>query len=238
VARNLYVVGTAGSGKTTLVGAFATWMASQGLDTVKVNLDPGADQLPYEPDVDIRDWVSVPEIMREQGLGPNGAQVAAADMLALNATEVAEVLEKYETPYLLIDTPGQLELFALREASRVIIDAFGREDSVLVYLTDPLTAGRASGFISSTMLAVTTQFRHALPFLGVLAKADLLEEEELQRIVKWSQDPFSLYEALTEDVGTPKGVLDVGFFRSMEEMGVYRKLTPVSSDVPFGFEDI
>jgi len=91
VGRNLYFVGTAGSGKTTMVGAFATWLNSQGLDCIKVNLDPGVDQLPYEPDVDIRDWISVPEIMKEQGLGPNGAQIAAADMLALNAGEVAEV---------------------------------------------------------------------------------------------------------------------------------------------------
>ena len=241
MSRNLYFVGTAGSGKTTLVGAYASWMNSQGLDCVKVNLDPGAGDLPYEPDVDIRDWISVPEIMKEQGLGPNGAQVAAADMLALNAGEVAEVLEKYETPYFLIDTPGQLELFALREASRAIIRAFGEEDSALLYLVDPITAKQPSGFVTSMLLSATTQFRHRLPFFGVLAKADLLEEEDLNKVLRWSQDPFALYEALTDDKsepGTVKVVLDSEFLRAMEEMGLYRKLVPVSATLPFGLEEV
>ncbi len=238
VARNLYFVGTAGSGKTTLVHAFATWMSSQGLDTVSVNLDPGVDQLPYQPDVDIRDWISVPEIMKERGLGPNGAQIAAADMLALNAGEVAEVIDRFETPYILLDTPGQLELFAFREASKVIIDAFGREQSALVFLTDPAMARRASGFVSATLLAVTTQFRHSLPFIHLLSKADLLPEPELERVVKWSLDAMSLYQALTEDEASPKTVLDLGFFQAMEDMGVYKRLSPVSSELMFGFEEI
>ena len=238
MGRNLYFVGTAGSGKTTMVGAFATWLNSQGLDCIKVNLDPGVDQLPYEPDVDIRDWISVPEIMKEQGLGPNGAQIAAADMLALNTKEVAEVLDKYETPFFLVDTPGQLELFVLREASTVIIDGFGREESALIFLTDPQTARRPSGFVSATLLAVTTQFRHSLPFLHVLSKADLLEEEDLKRLVNWSENPFALYEALGEEPGSAKMLLDTEFFRAMDEMGVYKRLTPVSSDIPYGFDDI
>ena len=85
MARNLYFLGTAGSGKTTMVYAFQMWMNSQGLDCVTVNLDPGAEALQYSPDLDVRDYVNMEEIMAEQGLGPNGAQVAAADMVAMNA---------------------------------------------------------------------------------------------------------------------------------------------------------
>jgi len=38
MARNLYFVGTAGSGKSTMVRAFQTWMAAQGLDAITMNL--------------------------------------------------------------------------------------------------------------------------------------------------------------------------------------------------------
>ncbi|MCJ2520465.1 MAG: ATP/GTP-binding protein, partial [Candidatus Thermoplasmatota archaeon] len=38
----LYVVGTAGSGKSTLVRANNEWSNLQGYDSVIVNLDPGA----------------------------------------------------------------------------------------------------------------------------------------------------------------------------------------------------
>ena len=238
MARNLYFLGTAGSGKSTMVYAFQVWMNSQGFDCITVNLDPGAESLEYAPELDVRDYVRTEEIMQEQGLGPNGAQVAAADMIALNARELAEVLETFETNYVLIDTPGQIELFTFRASGPVLIDALGREDSVLVYLNDPALVKTASGFISSVLLSATVQFRHGLPFINVLSKSDLLSEEELERIVKWSLDPFALYEALFVDPATPKTLLDVEFLKSMESIGVYRRVHPVSSEITFGFEEI
>jgi len=238
VARNLYFIGTAGSGKSTMTHAFRSWMESQGLDAVSVNLDPGAERLQYDPEVDIRDWIRLDEIMEQHGLGPNGAQVVAADMLALNATEIANVLETFETNYFLIDTPGQMELFTFREASRILIDTFGREDTALVYLNDPALVKQPSGYISSVLLAATTQFRHSVPFVNVLSKSDLLTPEELERTVKWSLDPFALYDALVTGDATPKMTLDVSFFESLEAIGVYKRLFPVSAETLFGFEDI
>jgi len=120
----------------------------------------------------------------------------------------------------------------------VIVDAFGRDDSALVYLNDPNLVRAATGFISSVLLSATVQFRHGLPFLNILSKSDLLPEPDLERIVKWSLDPFALYEALFADQTTPKTLLDVEFLKSMEAIGVYRRLVPVSSEVMFGFEEI
>ncbi len=238
MARNLDFIGTAGSGKSTMVYAFQLWMNSQGLDCVTVNLDPGAESLAYAPDVDVKDWVDLDKIIEEQELGPNGAQVAAADLLALNAREIAEVLETFETNYFLIDTPGQIELFTFRSSGPAIIDAFGREDSAFVYLNDPNLVKTSSGFISSVLLSATVQFRHALPFLNVLSKSDLLEEADLEKVVKWSLDPIALYEALFADAATPKTLLDAEFLKSMESIGIYRRLVPVSSELMFGFEEV
>src|SRR2546427_13139888 len=238
MARNLYFLGTAGSGKSTMVYAFQLWMNSQGLDCVTVNLDPGAEALQYSPDLDVRDYVNLEEVMAEQGLGPNGAQVAGAGMAAMNAKELADVLETFETNYVLIDTPGQIELFTFRASGPVLIDAFGRADSALVYLNDPALVRTASGFISSVLLNATVQFRHGLPFINVLSKADLLPEPELENIVRWSLDPFALYEALFEDAATPKTLLVVEFLKSMKTIGVCRRVHPVSCELTFGFEGI
>ena len=238
MARNVYVIGTAGCGKSTMVRAFHEWLAAQGLDSVLVNLDPGAEELLYDAEVDVRDWIKLSEVMEEHGLGPNGAQVVAADMLALNAGEVAEVLDGFKTNYFLIDTPGQMELFTFRESSKVVIDAFGREDSILVYLNDPALVKTPSGLISSVLLSATAQFRHSLPFINVLSKADLLAEEDLEKVVNWSGDPIALYDALMEDSTTPKTLLDVEFMKGLETIGVYRRLLPVSSEAMFGFEEV
>jgi len=65
-----------------------------------------------------------------------------------------------------------------------------------------------------------------------------LSEEDLERIVKWSLDPFALYEALFSEGTTPKTLLDVEFLKSMETIGVYRRVFPVSSEIAFGFDEI
>src|SRR4030042_3551056 len=106
VQKNLFIVGTAGCGKSTLTNAFLVWLQNQGYDAVTVNLDPGADSLPYDPDVDVRGWIKLNDIMREYGLGPNGAQVAAADLLALNIKKITDVTSQFVSDYVTIDTPG------------------------------------------------------------------------------------------------------------------------------------
>lgn len=236
--RNIYFIGTAGSGKSSLVHAFKEWTELQGLDSVILNLDPGAETVPYVPEVDIRDWVRLDEVMVEYALGPNGAQIVCSDMIALNAKEVAQTVDTFKSNYLLIDTPGQMELFAFRQSSTVIVDALGKEDSFLVFLSDPQLSRTPSGFVSSLMLCAVTHFRFLVPFINVLSKSDLLTDEELGRIMGWSRDPYSLYDSFSGEHGTPQTVLSIELFKAMESVGVYRELTPVSSEVPSGMEDI
>ncbi|MFQ5908736.1 MAG: ATP/GTP-binding protein [Thermoplasmata archaeon] len=234
----LYVVGTAGSGKSTLVEAYRAWAVLQGYDAITLNLDPGVEAMPYDADVDIRDWIRLSEIIEEYELGPNGAQIVAADLIAAHVKEVGQVLEGFETDFILVDTPGQMELFTFRESSRVVIEAFGRDEGFLLYLSDPILVKSPSGLVSSLLLSATAQFRHALPFLNILSKADILSEEDLQTVLKWSTDPYSLYDALVEEGASPKQVLDAEFLKALENIGVYRRLTPISSEIPYGMEDL
>ena len=46
----IYFVGTAGSGKSTLVKAYKDWLDSTGTESITINLDPGVDMLPYDAD--------------------------------------------------------------------------------------------------------------------------------------------------------------------------------------------
>ena len=47
-------------------------------DAIAVNLDPGAERVHYD-EFDVRDLISLTEVMTEYDLGPNGAQILAAD---------------------------------------------------------------------------------------------------------------------------------------------------------------
>lgn len=234
----IYFVGTAGSGKSTLTYAFQQWMNQQGYDAITVNLDPGVENLAYTPDIDIREWIVLSDIMREFDLGPNGAQVAAADMLAMKIPEVKSVIDTFKTDYILIDTPGQMELFTFRESSRYIIEYLEKTRSLIAFLFDPFLARTASGFISQILLSVTAQFRFTVPAVNVLSKIDMLKSEEIDLIEEWSENPYRLYDDAISEKTTMHTQLSVELFRVLEEMGVFRALIPLSSETRYGLEDL
>ncbi len=234
----LFFIGTAGSGKSTLVGAFKQWCDDSGVDTLVINMDPGADALPYEADIDIREWISLEEVMQEYNLGPNGAQIVAADLMAVNINKMLEVLEGDDSDYVLVDTPGQLELFAFRESSNVLVDSFGREDSMLIYLSDPSLCKSPNGFVTAMTLGCLAQFRLQIPMINLLSKADTLSEEDEQRMLDWYSVPDSLFGDLLDADSSPETVVGMELFKAMENTGIFGEIRSVSAETSLGMEEI
>lgn len=234
----IYFVGTAGSGKSTLVKAYKDWLDSTGTESITINLDPGVDMLPYDADVDIRDWVALDEVMAEFNLGPNGAQVVASDLMAVNIGKMKEVVDDYTETYALVDTPGQLELFAFRESSRTIVNSFGKDDSMVVYLSDPMLCRSSNGFISNMVLASLVQFRLELPVINILTKIDVLTEDETDRMLNWYNDPDSLYDDLLDNDSNPQTVVGTELFKAMENLGTFGEMRAVSAVQSIGLEEI
>ncbi len=75
----VFIIGTAGSGKSLLTASLNEWLKVGKQKTATVNLDPGVLTLPYVPDIDVRNYINVNELMEKYGLGPNGALLMAAD---------------------------------------------------------------------------------------------------------------------------------------------------------------
>jgi GTPase SAR1 family protein len=232
----VYFTGTAGAGKTSLVQAFEKWIEAAGYDAVVVNLDPGNENPEFEADIDIRDWVRLPDVMQEYGLGPNGAQVAAADMIALKVFEVKQTLSGFRSDFILVDTPGQMELFAFRESSKAIVDALSGDRSMVAFLFDPALARSPSGFVSLLMLSATVEFRFRLATVNLLTKADLLTPEQLEEVIGWGEESDRLYEAVTRETATPDVQLSTEVFRAIEAMAPLATLIPTSSRDGTGME--
>src|SRR5689334_16323814 len=90
----VFVTGTAGSGKSLLTSRLIQWYADNGVFAGTLNLDPGVLQLPYTPDIDVRDLVDINAIMENYGLGPNGSLVMASDLIATKIDEIQEDVDK------------------------------------------------------------------------------------------------------------------------------------------------
>lgn len=238
---SLFNIGTAGCGKSTLTWSMGEWMSENGYTSTLVNLDPGADALPYEPDIDVREWITTQDVMDEYGLGPNGAQVVAADMLALHLNKVVEAIDSERAQYVIFDTPGQIELFAFRESSRELIRRLFPDKSYMIYLIDPFNARTPSGFISQLMLSSLSKLRFQSPCQEVISKADMIEPEQAKQIDGWLKHPDNLLDAAlaeSEGAAAMNVELSIELYRVLENLSLFSSLHWISAREVQGLEKI
>jgi len=228
-----FVTGTAGSGKSYLTSALKGWYVGRGEDAIAVNLDPGVVTLPYEPDVDVRQMIDLQGIMEEYSLGPNGALILAADMVATRLAEVQDEIDSQNAEYVIVDTPGQTELFAFRESGEYIVRQSRADSKVLLFLLDPLLASTPVNFLSLALLSASVGLRMSVPRISVLTKRDIAGEG-VKRIVQWSKNAAVFEEALASTRDSDQYYLYSELFRSLRKLSFGSDLYPVSSTTQEG----
>ena len=229
----IFIVGTAGSGKSLLTSSLEKWFVGSDLSVTVVNLDPGVESPPYTSDVDIREYVDYGEVMSSFGLGPNGALVASLDMAISHASDLRDEIIDTERDYVLVDCPGQMELFAYRNSGPLMVSSLKGDDPALsLYLLDSNIARTPTGYLSSTLLGISISIRFGLPQLNVLSKPDILTEIELEEIVEWGAEIYTLEEALD---ASEEG-LRREYARSILEM--LRTLDTATGNVPVSAKEM
>ena len=225
----VFIVGTAGSGKSRLTEAFGNWLKMSKQDVATVNLDPGVDSLPYSPDIDVRDYVNISELMEKYQLGPNGALIMAADLVADQIEKISREIEELKSDIILVDTSGQIELFAFRASGPYIANELTNEPKALVYLYDAVFSVNPSNYVSNLFLSTAVLNRLMLPQLHILSKCDLLPREEVDRIVDWSAKQDALAEAIETKLEGTKRLLNRSMMRAIYNLGLNFPLLPVSA---------
>mmetsp|Transcript_16676 Transcript_16676/g.21682 ORF Transcript_16676/g.21682 Transcript_16676/m.21682 type:complete len:280 (+) Transcript_16676:80-919(+) len=195
------VFGPAGSGKSTYCKAIQDHCMALGRRAYVANLDPAAESFGYDLSFDIRDLISVDEVMEELELGPNGALMYAMEYLLENLEWLEEQLDAFlEDDYLLIDCPGQLELYTHQPIMRRIIEQlrmWGYSHVAGVFLLDATFVCDAPKFMSGVLLSLSTMISLELPHINVLSKCDLLDPKRVEDIldVHSAQELWSIEEA-------------------------------------------
>jgi GTPase SAR1 family protein len=225
----VFIIGTAGSGKSLLTAAFNDWLKMSKQDVAVVNLDPGAVTLPYSPDVDVREYVNVDKLMEECTLGPNGALVMAADLIADRIEEISEEIEELKSDITLVDTSGQMELFAFRASGPYIASELTKEPKAIVYLFDSVFSVNPLNYVSNLFLSTAVYNRFLLPQVHLLSKIDLLPAEEIDRIVDWSATPRALEDSIEQKLEGTKRLLGRNMMRAIHQLGLKFLLVPVSA---------
>jgi len=193
--KTIFVTGTAGSGKSMLTSKILEYYQKNGVFASALNLDPGVESLPYRPDVDVRDYVDIVQIMKQYDLGPNGSMIMANDLIASKIDDIQNEIHGVNPDYLIVDTPGQIELFAYRASGPFFIQNIDACEKTNIFLYDGTMIVSPSNFISISLLATSIKLRLGLPTINVMTKADLIPDK-IDQVLKWSSDPISLEEEL------------------------------------------
>lgn len=172
------VIGPPGSGKTTYCASVSDTLSSIGRDVIVVNVDPANENLPYKCGVDIRDLITLPDVMENLKLGPNGGMIYCLEYLEQNLDWLKSQLDLYKKAYFLFDCPGQVELYTHHNSIRNIFAQLTKWDFrlVAVHLVDSHYCSDSAKFISVLLTSLSTMLQVELPHINVLSKIDLVEQ--------------------------------------------------------------
>ena len=226
--KTIFVSGTAGSGKSLLTSKLYDYYTKNGAFVAVLNLDPGVENMPYTCDVDVRDYVDIVSIMHQYDLGPNGAMIMASDLIAAKIDDIQNEVNRINPDYLIVDTPGQIELFAYRSSGRFFVENISSDEKTNIFLFDGALITTPVNFVSIALLATSIRLRLNLPTVNVVTKTDLIEDK-LKEILQWSTDLSTLENAISKEADGDTYSLTTSILRGLNLGGFAQGLIPISN---------
>lgn len=234
----IFVLGTAGSGKSTFTAKFTRFLEFHREDVMAVNLDPGSLILPYAANVDVREYIKVEEIMEEYGLGPNGGLMLAHDMMAGIVEDLSNDIEDFTPDICIVDTPGQMELFAFRNIGAQIAQELTDAEKGVIYIFDGLQCRDPLNYVMNMFLASAINTKFFLPQYHIISKIDALDEAQIEEMMSWSEDPYALEESIDARLTGMNRTMSQDMIEIIGRIGMDFDPIPVSSVNNEGFTDL
>ncbi|KAI1334977.1 hypothetical protein F5Y15DRAFT_399903 [Xylariaceae sp. FL0016] len=201
-------VGMAGSGKTTFMQRINAHLHGQKDPPYVINLDPAVLNVPFESNIDIRDSVNYKKVMKEYNLGPNGGILTSLNLFATRVDQVLGFVEKRAAPdpenpkkklinNILVDTPGQIEVFVWSASGQILLESLASSfPTVIAYIIDTPRTASTSTFMSNMLYACSILYKTKLPMILVFNKTDVKDASFAK---EWMTDYDAFQAALTQD---------------------------------------
>ncbi|EAU38902.1 hypothetical protein ATEG_00256 [Aspergillus terreus NIH2624] len=198
------VMGPAGAGKTTFCNALIQHLQTTRRSCFYVNLDPAAETFSYEPDLDIRELITLEDVMEELGLGPNGGLIYCFEFLLQNLDFLSEALDPLSEEYLIIfDMPGQIELYTHVPLLPSLVQFLSRAGPLNInlcaaYLLESTFVVDKPKFFAGTLSAMSAMLMLEMPHVNILTKMDQLnvqDEDSVAAVLSYIDDAIQFHEA-------------------------------------------
>ena len=235
--KTIFISGTAGAGKSLLTSKLLEYYTKNGAFAAVLNLDPGVESTPYTCDIDVRDYVDIVSIMQQYDLGPNGALIMANDLIAAKIDDIKSEVDRVNPDYLIVDTPGQIELFAYRSSGPFLVENISSEEKTNIFLFDGALITSPVNFVSIALLATSIRLRLNISTINVLTKTDLIGTK-LNDILKWTTSLSTLENAIANEADGDTYTLTTNILRGLNLGGFAQGLIPVSNVTGEGFVNL
>jgi hypothetical protein len=166
--------------------------------------------------------------MERYELGSNGSLIMANDLIATKIDEIQTEIDTINPDYLLVDTPGQVELFAYRASGPFFVKNLNAEEKVNLFLYDGTMITSPANFVSLSLLSTSIRLRLGLPTVNVLTKTDLIPDS-LEKILEWSSDEYGLGDEVAKEVDGETLSLISDMLQSLNKNEFLDDLIPVSN---------
>jgi hypothetical protein len=158
----------------------------------------------------------------------------AADLVADQVEEISKEIEELQSDIVLVDTSGQMELFAFRASGPYIANELTKGPRAIVYLFDAVFSVNPLNYVSNIFLSSAVYNRFMLPQLYLLSKCDLLPKEEVNKIVDWSASRDALDNAIEQKLEGTRRLLSRDVMQAVYKLGLRFPLIPVSASTNEG----
>ncbi|KAI1774886.1 hypothetical protein F4818DRAFT_448604 [Hypoxylon cercidicola] len=201
-------VGMAGSGKTTFMQRINAYLHGKRDPPYVINLDPAVLNVPFESNIDIRDSVNYKEVMKQYNLGPNGGILTSLNLFSTKVDQILKLLEKRTGPdpenpnkkptnHILVDTPGQIEVFVWSASGQILLESLASSfPTVIAYIIDTPRTASTSTFMSNMLYACSILYKTKLPMILVFNKTDVKDADFAK---EWMTDYDAFQAALSQD---------------------------------------
>ncbi|XP_028065412.1 GPN-loop GTPase QQT2-like [Camellia sinensis] len=155
-------------------------MQASNIQGYVMNLDPAVMSLPFSANIDTRDTIKYKEVMEQFNLGPNGGILTSLNLFSTKFYEVISVIEKRadQLDYVLVDTPGQIEIFTSSASGAIITEAFASTfPTIITYVVDTPCSSNPQTFMSNMLYACSILYKTRLPLVLAFNKTDMAQHQ-------------------------------------------------------------
>jgi len=162
--------------------------------------------------------------------------IVAADLIADEIENITRDIEAANADLVLVDTPGQMELFAFRASGPYIVEELTKEPKAVVYMFDAVFSMNPVNYVSNMFLSAAVYNRFFQPQVHVLSKCDLLPKKDVEKIADWSANLNSLEDAINQLEGE-KRLFNRNMVHAISKLGLRFMLIPISGKTNQGMNN-